>query len=386
MTTELITNEATYLELPGMRSVEQVLQHKYRIQQIMEAVLQEGVHYGPPYEGSDKKMLLLPGAHTLTSTFGLTPKYDIEDLSDIAGRYMRYRIRARLYSRGGIYLGEGIGSCTTTEEKFQWEYALNDAHYAATDPMDRREAFKKDKRAPDGVKVVKQVRANFADKDNICLKIGKKRALVDGVILVLDCSDIFSQDLEELAEDLGIETSNGEKKECKPKPKPAPALPFGPSKGHAINDPAVPIQDLQDMIRAKLKRLEDPAREKRWDAADQAFIAAIEQELKEREKSAAHVPAGPLKPEDGAAAGSHERNEPPGPQPQQASDAPAAPPPMTDEEWDLWRYDAESQRPTLYYKAKQQVKLAKGAPIPPGKRVEFRAAFEALQGEREAAK
>src|SRR3990172_6261894 len=104
MTTELVKAEETYLEVPGDQTKNQVLAHKYRVAEIMEAVLQEGIHYGPPYEASKKVMLLLPGAQTLASTFGLTPKFDIEDLSDIPGRYMRYRIKTRLYSRGGLYL------------------------------------------------------------------------------------------------------------------------------------------------------------------------------------------------------------------------------------------------------------------------------------------
>ena len=120
MTTDLIKVEETYLEVPGARSVEQVLQHKYRIQEIMERVLQQGVHYGPPYPGSDKVMLLLPGAHTLTSTFGLTPKLDIEDLSDLGARYFRFRIKVRLYSRGGLYLGEGTPE---TVRQVRWKDA-----------------------------------------------------------------------------------------------------------------------------------------------------------------------------------------------------------------------------------------------------------------------
>ena len=229
-------------------------------------------------------------------------------------------------------------------------------------------AFKKDKSVAGGVAEVKQVRANFADKANTCLKISKKRGLVDGVILVLDCSDIFSQDLEELAEELGIERENGsDKAEKKPKPKPAPSMPFGKSKGKQINDPSVPDDDLREMVRAKRNRLSDAKRDPKWDAADSAFVAAIEEELKTRQPK--------QEPQREDAAGTDPESVPL--RTQQASDAPA-PAQMTDEEWDLWRYDAESQRPTLYYKAKQQLKLAKGAPIPPGKRQEFREAFEKL--------
>ena len=372
MTTDLIKVEETYLEVPGARSVEQVLQHKYRIQEIMERVLQQGVHYGPPYPGSDKVMLLLPGAHTLTSTFGLTPKLDIEDLSDLGARYFRFRIKVRLYSRGGLYLGEGVGACSTMEEKFNWEYALNDRHYEATDPGDRRVAFKKDRKAEGGVVEVKQVRANFADKENTCTKIACKRGLVAAVILVLDCSDIFNQDLEELADELGLEkpAGNGEPKAAKPKPKPAPSMPFGPFKGKSIGDLSVTDDGLREMIRAKLKQLENPKRDIKWDAADQAFVAAIEEELKARELK--------QEPRREDAAGGLTA-QPPGAQ--QAGDAPA-PAPATEEDWETWRYDAESQRPTLYYLAKQQLKLARGAPIPPGKRAEFRQTFEGLVAER----
>src|SRR6185295_20100822 len=108
------------LDVLGTKRPDQVLRLKYDVQNIMQAVMEgpspekpSGVHYGPSFPGSKKNSLLLAGAHTLASTFGITPTYEINEIPEGKGR--RYQIKARLHSRSGLFLGEGIGEASTEE-------------------------------------------------------------------------------------------------------------------------------------------------------------------------------------------------------------------------------------------------------------------------------
>jgi len=168
----------------------------------------------------------------------------------------------------------------------------------------------------------------------------------------------------------GIENAaeGGEKKARKEKPKPAPSMPFGVSKGKQINDPSVPVNDLKDMLASKERRLADPARDAKWDAADSAFIAALQAEIAMRDVQAAKQEP---RREDGAGLTEPDKAV------SQASEASGSTlVPMTEEQWEQWRYEAESMRPVAYYKAKQQIKLGKSTPVPPAKREAFRQAFD----------
>jgi hypothetical protein len=82
------------------------------------------------------------------------------------------------------------------------------------------------------------------------------------------------------------EEMDGEKSAKPQKTAPAPVLPFGPSKGKKINDPAVPDDDLHKMQRAKEDRLAKADRDKKWDEADKAMIEAIKLELAHRNQKA----------------------------------------------------------------------------------------------------
>jgi hypothetical protein len=287
------------LDVLGSKRPTEVLRLKYDVAHIMDAVLKgptpdhpAGVHYGPSFPGSKKNSLLLPGAHTLSSTFGVTPRYDIVEIPEGKGR--RYQIKASMFSRSGLFLGEGIGEASTEEEKFAWQEVVCDAQYEAADSLDVRIKYKKDTQAAAGYVEIKQIRTSVADKSNTVLKIAKKRAFVDGVILVLDCSDIFDQDFEELGDELGFERAASTNKEAKqPKPKPAPFIPYGKHKTDAdgnaqrINNPMVPLDYLQWLADKTKSGLQDVAADSKharakFAAQDQLFLAALDAEIAAR--------------------------------------------------------------------------------------------------------
>lgn len=160
------------------------------IQEVMKAVMQKDQHYGVIPGAGTKPTLLKPGAEKLMATFRLAADPVVEDLSvtDI----FRYRVTCRLIAQStGIFVGAGVGECSSDEEKYKWRFAISDAEYAATPEDRKRIKYKRDGQ-------INQVRTNPADVANTILKMAKKRALVDAVLTVTGASDIFTQDIEDM--------------------------------------------------------------------------------------------------------------------------------------------------------------------------------------------
>lgn len=168
------------------------------IQEVMKNVMQSGQHYGKIPGAGDKPTLLKPGAEKIMATFRLAPDPEITDLS--ANGYIRYQIKCRLISPSGRYLGAGVGEASTDEEKYRWRAVVSEEEWNATPELERRIKFKKPYQ--NQPTQIKQIRTNPADLANTVLKMAKKRALVDAVITITGCSDIFTQDIEDIPEEM----------------------------------------------------------------------------------------------------------------------------------------------------------------------------------------
>lgn len=168
------------------------------IQQVMSAVMKDGVHYGKIPGCGDKPALLKAGAEKLMATFRLAADPIIEDLS--TKDEVRYRVKVRMMTFDDRFVGAGIGECSSNEEKYMWRRAVCEEEFAEAPEDRRRHKWKKYYNKPAFKE--KQVRTNPADVANTILKMAKKRAQVDGVITATAASDIFAQDLEEMPEEL----------------------------------------------------------------------------------------------------------------------------------------------------------------------------------------
>src|ERR1043166_7373613 len=67
----------------GPLSAQEIKAQVQLIQEVMQAVMQEGFHYGT-LPGTDRPSLLKPGAEKLTHTFRLAPLLNVET-RDLAG-------------------------------------------------------------------------------------------------------------------------------------------------------------------------------------------------------------------------------------------------------------------------------------------------------------
>lgn len=187
------------------------------IKEVMNEVMQKDQHYGTIPGCGDKPALFKPGAEKLASTFRLACDPIIEDLSDSDS--VRYRVTVRLtHQTTGIFMGAGIGECSSNEDKYKWKSAVNNQEFDET-PVERRRAKWKRGWSGSPDSQLKQIRNNPADNANTVLKMAKKRALVDAVLTVTAASDIFTQDIEEM--DVDVVSPQG-KKIAEPQPKPKP--------------------------------------------------------------------------------------------------------------------------------------------------------------------
>lgn len=169
------------------------------MQDVMAEVMKDGTHYGT-IPGTKSKSLYKAGAEKLMATFRLAAKPEVEDLS--ANGEIAYRVTVNLLSANGSFIGAGIGECSSAEDKYSWRASVCDEEFDATPENRRRVKFSK---YQGKVEKKKQVRTNPADVANTILKMAKKRAQVDAVITATAASDIFTQDIEDLPEEVVAE-------------------------------------------------------------------------------------------------------------------------------------------------------------------------------------
>jgi hypothetical protein len=137
---------------------------------------------------------LQPGADVLAMTFRIAQKLDAADLSTPDS--VRYRVTCSGVHQGtGTVLGEGIGECSSGEEKYKWRRAVSKAEFDATPENLRRVKYGKQY-------TTEQVRTDPADMANTVLKMAVKRAKIAMILNVTGASDMFGQDLDDLDEAL----------------------------------------------------------------------------------------------------------------------------------------------------------------------------------------
>lgn len=166
------------------------------IQDVMRSVMIDGTHFGK-IPGTQSVSLYKAGAEKLMATFRLGSDVDVDDLAGPGE--VHYRVKYKLLSPDGRLLGVGVGECSSQEEKYAWRRPVCKEEFDDTPENLRRIKYKQ---WQGRAEKQQQVRTNPADVRNTILKMAKKRAMVDAVLTVTAASDIFTQDIEDLPEEL----------------------------------------------------------------------------------------------------------------------------------------------------------------------------------------
>jgi hypothetical protein len=167
------------------------------IQEILRTLMIKDTHYGV-IPGTKKPSLYKPGAEMLCVAFRIADKYAIDDLT--VNGMSRFRVRCiGVHQITSVVLGEGLGECSSHEEKYKWRGAICTEEFDLTPENLRRLKFVK---WNNNVEKKIQIRTEPEDQANTILKMACKRAKIAMTLNVTGASDIFTQDIEDLPEEL----------------------------------------------------------------------------------------------------------------------------------------------------------------------------------------
>lgn len=251
----LVPSSNTLAVMPAMEIAEAVDRYS-AITAFTQRIMKNGIDYGT-VPGTDKPTLLKPGAEKLSAFFGLTPAFEpIEIIKDWTGKdhgepFFEYQYKCRLF-RGDRLIAEGIGSCNSWEKKYRYrwvseeevpfhlnpsnltqrksglvefEFAINKRETAGKygKPAEYWDTFETAISAGDAIKTTRKTAAgkeldawmietvvyrvpneDIFSQVNTIDKMAQKRALVAAVLIGVNASEFFTQDLEDMDLDNNI--------------------------------------------------------------------------------------------------------------------------------------------------------------------------------------
>lgn len=275
MSTDVVPMDSSQVVMPV--TTHELLNRVERIREVQMKVMRDGVDYGTIQGCGDKPTLLKPGAETLLLAFQMAAVPDQLTIQDLGHEdEVRYRVVTPIiHIPTGRVCGHGVGECSSLEEKYKWRKAVCQEEWDETDPDRRRVKWAKSR---DGAYTVHQVRTNKADFANTVLKMGKKRSLVDGALTVTAASRIFTQDVEDMPEEL---------RDGNHPPKQASTLSevLAPNYGKYAKQPlaSIPDEGLQDYLSGVERSINDP-KKVNFKSKNLAMRDAIHAELAQREQ------------------------------------------------------------------------------------------------------
>lgn len=206
------------------------------IQEVMQAVMKEGQHYGVIPGCGNKPTLLKPGAEKLALTFKLRPVMENERdivITELSNGHRDYNVYCHIKTSSGVEVATGVGSCSTMESKYRYRKSSDYKITGEEKPKDyseKKAEYNKQGYAPKNVDGVwhwvkytakeKTENPDIADVYNTVLKMAKKRAFVDGILSATSASDIFTQDIEDMSNVPTQATSTVAPKEKPSTPRP----------------------------------------------------------------------------------------------------------------------------------------------------------------------
>lgn len=260
MANEIVVAAGSEMFMPVM-DVKQAIARRGALVGFVQGIMNQGTDFGA-IPGTDKPTLLKPGAEKLTTFFGLAPVFVPERIVEEFGDDGReplffYRYRCELY-RAGALVGSGIGSCNSRESKYRYRNGERVCPQCGKATIIKGKAeygggwlcFGKKggcgaKFAADDADIAGQVvgkvpNPDIADLVNTIDKMAQKRALIAAVLIAVNASEFFTQDVEDMVVD-GEYTVTQPRKE--PQQQSAPPAPqngngnggAGNGNGHKAN-------------------------------------------------------------------------------------------------------------------------------------------------------
>lgn len=224
MTTDLIittpTETSPYAIMPVL-DVQSAAMRRQAIVDYTKRMMVAGTDFGVIPGTGDKPTLLKPGAEKLASLFGLSTNFEtMASEMDWTGRdhgdepffYMQYRCTLQ---RGDLVVGQGIGSCNSWEKKYRYRRGervcpergqptiiKGRAEYGGGWLCFAKKGGCGHKYADDDLRITNQDVGQVKNPDpadivNTIDKMAQKRAPVAAVLIAVNASELFTQDVED---------------------------------------------------------------------------------------------------------------------------------------------------------------------------------------------
>ena len=284
----------TALALPDEQQFRRDIQAINQFQAIVRSQMKSGHDYGV-IPGTQKPTLLKPGAEKIAKLLGLADVYEIMDRQEDWERgFFRYLIKCRLVTvSSGVTVSEGLGECNSMESRYRWRWLFQSqlpAHLKGdTGKEARSKMVIKEIHTKNGP--TKQYRLENEDiysQVNTILKISKKRALVDAALSAGRLSEVFTQDIEDLAENGHVVSDSQVPSTSTPEKQPTPAESSptayqqvkefqGWAHEQGLEDVAV-LNVLAGVLGKPVERMADWLKEKTLDQARAAIALFVKEE------------------------------------------------------------------------------------------------------------
>lgn len=205
-------------------SIETAISRYNSVVGFVKKLMVEGTDFGKIPGTGDKPVLLKPGAEKLSTLFGLAPVFMASEVvEDWTGKNYEgepmfyYRYKCELY-RGGVLIATSEGSCNSRESKYRYRKAERTCPEcgAASIIKGKQEygggyvcfakkggcgaKFRDGDPVIESQEVGRVANPDIADQVNTIQKMAQKRALVAAVLLAVNASEFFTQDIEDLVE------------------------------------------------------------------------------------------------------------------------------------------------------------------------------------------
>lgn len=208
--------------MPAM-SVQQAAQRFNTLVEFVQTVMRPDVDYGV-IPGTPKPTLLKPGAEKLTTLFGLSTRFTVVEKTEdwmVDEPFFYYWYRCQLW-RGERLIAEADGSCNSRESKYRWREskracpkcgatAINRSKYPPRNNPGAEPGwycfgkqggcgaeFAADDTAITGQQTGRVPNPDIADQVNTLQKMAQKRALIAAVLIGVNASEFFTQDVEDI--------------------------------------------------------------------------------------------------------------------------------------------------------------------------------------------
>jgi hypothetical protein len=223
MGNEIIVAGQHEMFLPVM-DIELAIERRKQLNRFVSTLLTEGHDFGTIPGAGDKPTLLKAGAEKLATFFGLTPVFimadHIEDWDgvDHGGEPLfYYRYKCELWRQGNL-LATAEGSCNSRESKYRYRKSERTCPQCGQSTIFKSKeeekgwycwvkrggcgaTFRKGDVSIESQEVGRKLNPDVADQVNTLQKMAQKRALIAAILIGVNASEFFTQDIEDMVID-----------------------------------------------------------------------------------------------------------------------------------------------------------------------------------------